>query len=141
MYFVDYKSHSMPLFVNSGILPVHAWKCLPQIRPRKCPQFQVSLPENSAQLREFRILGTTKAQPFLLLAKAWIRKWFLSANNRRQCTSSFVLIYNVAYLAIFFLLFSPPKRRHFKGQQKKLQDLAPLTNLNRNLLRCLMEEK
>ena len=37
--------------------------------------------------------------------------------------------------------FSPPKGRHFKGQQKELQDLATLTNFNRNLLRCFMEEK
>ena len=123
-------------FILLILIDNHAWKFLPQIRPRKCPQFPVSLLENFARSREFRILGT--------MAQGVGRKMIsvLSANNRIQCTSSFVSIYNVACsLTYSSFCFSPPKRRHFKGQQKELQDLTPLTNFNRNLLRFFMEEK
>ena len=63
--------HPMSLFRHVVGIRKHAWNFLPQIRPRKCPQFPVSLPETFARSREFQILGT-RAQHSLLLAKAWV---------------------------------------------------------------------
>ena len=42
---------------------------------------------------------------YSLFVEVWYRKWISSLNNRILCTPSFLLIYNVPWLPIFFHIF------------------------------------
>ena len=88
-------------------------------------------------------LWASKLLKFLKLGKAWVRKWFFFYQQTTAFNALQALFWYIMWPSSSYSSFclSPPKSRNFKGQQKELLDLPPLTNFNRNLLRWFMEEK